>query len=119
MRLHHLALRVADVERSLGFYAGLLGLEELERWPEGGGGWRSAWLQLSDGVLMLERNLRGGPSAGSGHLLTLSIDSLAEWEARLAGAGAAIVDRTEATLYLLDPDGHRVGLSVFRFSERA
>jgi hypothetical protein len=27
----------------------------------------------------------------------------------------AIADRTAATLYILDPDGHRVGLSVFEF----
>jgi hypothetical protein len=25
----------------------------------------------------------------------------------------AIADRTAATLYVIDPDGHRVGLSVF------
>jgi hypothetical protein len=31
----------------------------------------------------------------------------------------AIADRTASTLYVLDPDGHRVGLSVFDFGAEA
>jgi hypothetical protein len=42
------------------------------------------------------------------------VDDLAAWEARLARAGIPIVDRTAHTLYVHDPDGHRVGLSVYR-----
>jgi len=62
---------------------------------------------------MLEHALRGeGPESGSGHLLALEVDDLAAWERRLAEAGVAIVDRTPATLYVRDPDGHRVGLTV-------
>jgi hypothetical protein len=41
------------------------------------------------------------------------VDDLASWEARLAGAGLAVTDRTPHTLYVSDPDGHRVGLTVF------
>jgi catechol 2,3-dioxygenase-like lactoylglutathione lyase family enzyme len=37
----------------------------------------------------------------------------AAWEARLGAAGVTIDDRTAATLYVRDPDGHRVGLSVY------
>jgi len=33
----------------------------------------------------------------------------------LQAAGVRIEDRTAYTLYLRDPDGHRVGLSVYRF----
>lgn len=106
VELHHLALRVADCERSTAFYAGVLGLPELRRSERG------VWLRLGSAVLMLERALRGaGTETGSGHLLALAVDDLSAWETRLARAGVAVVDRTEHTLYLQDPDGHRVGLS--------
>jgi catechol 2,3-dioxygenase-like lactoylglutathione lyase family enzyme len=65
---------------------------------------------------MLETQLKGaGPESGSGHVLALAVDSLHEWEERLQAAGVRIEDRTAYTLYLRDPDGHRVGLSVYRF----
>ncbi len=113
MRLHHVALRVADCERSAAFYGGLLGLPELRRTEEGGA-LRAVWLRAGDVVVMLERALRGsGDTAGSGHLLAFAVDDIAEWERRLAAAGVAVADRTEHTLYVRDPDGHRVGLSRF------
>jgi hypothetical protein len=65
---------------------------------------------------MLERSLRGaGPAQGSGHVLAFEAGDLRLWEERLAAAGVPIDDRTEATLFIRDPDGHRVGLSVHRF----
>jgi glyoxylase I family protein len=112
--LHHIALRVADVERALAFYAGVLGLTERRRFEEPDGRLRSVWLQAGTLVLMLEQRLRGaGPEAGSGHVLAFAVGELASWEARLAAAGVAIDDRTAHTLFVRDPDGHRVGLSVF------
>jgi catechol 2,3-dioxygenase-like lactoylglutathione lyase family enzyme len=65
---------------------------------------------------MIETGLRGRPgAAGSGHLLAFAVDDLAEWERRLTAAGVPIDDRTASTLYVADPDGHRVGLSVYVF----
>lgn len=114
--IHHLALRVKDVERARAFYSDLLGLDELRRFEEDTGALLSVWLAAGPTVLMLERQLKGpGPETGSGHVLALAVDSLHEWEERLRAAGVAVVDRTAYTLYLRDPDGHRVGLSVYRF----
>jgi glyoxylase I family protein len=114
--IHHIALRVADVERSRAFYSGLLGLRELRRFEEEPEGLRSVWLAAGPAVVMLEKRLKGaGSDAGSGHVLALAVDSLREWEERLRAAGIAVDDRTAYTLYLRDPDGHRVGLSVYRF----
>ena len=114
-RLHHLALRVADCERSLAFYSGLLGLPEVRRLHEGDSV-RAVWLSAGDAVIMLEKALRGaGPAAGSGHVLAFAVADLRAWEERLAAAGVPIDDRTEETLFVRDPDGHRVGLSVHRF----
>ena len=113
--IHHLALRVADVERSRAFYGDLLGLPERRRFVEEGR-LRSVWLQAGNAVLMLETRLRGrGPDHGSGHLLAFPVDDLPTWTRRLSAAGIAIVDRTDHTLYLRDPDGHRVGLSDLAF----
>jgi catechol 2,3-dioxygenase-like lactoylglutathione lyase family enzyme len=115
VRLHHLALRVADCERSQAFYTGILGLRELRR-NEHEGELRSVWLSAGDVVLMIERGLRGRPgAAGSGHVLAFSVADLDDWEGRLRGAGIAVEDRTPSTIYVSDPDGHRVGLSVYRF----
>ena len=114
--IHHVALRVADVERARAFYSGLLGLAELRRFEDEEGGLRSVWLAAGPVVVMLERQLKGaGPESGSGHVLALAVDALPEWEQRLRTAGVAVEDRTAYTLYLRDPDGHRVGLSVYRF----
>jgi catechol 2,3-dioxygenase-like lactoylglutathione lyase family enzyme len=114
-RIHHVALRVADPERSLGFYAGVLGLTEVRRFEEDGR-LRSIWVQAGDAVVMLEREVKGaGPPSGSGHVLAFAVGDLADWEARLRAAGVPVLDRTPSTLFVGDPDGHRVGLSVYVF----
>jgi glyoxylase I family protein len=117
VRIHHVALRVADCARAADFYTGLLGLPELRRFAADGGP-RAVWVWAGDAVLMLERTLKGaGEEKGSGHVLVLAVDDLAVWEARLRDAGVPVDDRTAYTLYLRDPDGHRVGLSVYRFEK--
>lgn len=59
--------------------------------------------------------LRGaGAKSGSAHLLAFELEDLAPWVSRLAAAEVSIDDRTELTLYVRDPDGHRVGLTVYR-----
>jgi lactoylglutathione lyase len=116
--VHHVALRVTDVERSLAFYVGLLGLRERRRFEGKDGRLRSAWVDAGQAVLMLERELRGaGPMSGSGHVLAFAVHGLPEWASRLAAEGVPLLDRTAHTLYLGDPDGHRVGLSDFTFEE--
>ena len=117
MRIHHVALRVADCARSAEFYTGLLGLPELRRFAADGGP-RAVWVWAGDAVVMLERALKGaGEEKGSGHVLVLAVDDLAAWEARLQEAGVPVDDRTAYTLYVRDPDGHRVGLSAYRFEK--
>ena len=110
--IHHVALRVADPEASLAFYSGVLGLPEVRRFDEGGR-LRSIWVRAGDALVMLERAIRPAGPAGSGHVLVFEVEGLEAWSARLAAAGHAVVDRTANTLYVLDPDGHRVGLTVY------
>jgi len=115
-RLHHLALRVTDPVRSARFYVDHLGLPELRTLGDAEGV-RAVWLALGDSVLMLERSLRPpGADGGSAHVLVLPCDDLVGAAAHLSSAGIEVVDRTQFTLYFHDPDGHRVGLSVYRFA---
>lgn len=120
--LHHLALRVADPERSARFYSDLLGLPELARHHADDGTTRAVWLKLGGSVLMLERKLLPpGPNEGSAHVLVLAANpddpnALAAWTERLAAASIAIVERTAFSLYFHDPDGHRLGISTFVFT---
>lgn len=118
MSFHHLAIQVADLPRAERFYREVLGLEVSKRWPwdDGRPGERSIWLSLGDGFIALEacdgpvpsRAFRD-PRPGL-HLFAISIPAgdRAAWEQRL---GVAIVHRTKFTLYLLDPEGNRIGLS--------
>jgi catechol 2,3-dioxygenase-like lactoylglutathione lyase family enzyme len=114
VRIHHVAVRVADCERSADFYSRCLTPPGLRRLGPRGGRPDSIWLAAGETILMLERSLRGaGPSEGSGHVLAFEVDDLAATERRLNELGIAITDRTEYTLYVQDPDGHRVGLTVY------
>lgn len=120
---HHLAVQCADLERCERFYREVLGLEVLRRWPRAGagGGDRSVWLSLGEGegFLALERAERAPlprpwrDGLAGLHLVALRIEpgERAAWEARLSRAGIEVVHRTRWTLYFLDPEGNRIGLS--------
>jgi catechol 2,3-dioxygenase-like lactoylglutathione lyase family enzyme len=113
MRVDHVALRASDCERAAAFYRGVLASPELRRCEADDGTLQSIWLSVGDTILMLERSLRGaGPTEGSGHVLAFAVDDLDATERRLNELGIPIADRTEYTLYVQDPDGHRVGLTV-------
>jgi hypothetical protein len=126
--VHHVAIAVHDLEAVEAFYTGVLGLPILRRWPmtdEMTGDVkrdRSVWLDLGEGAfLALERAadaevVRAGAPADRAHgylmiALRIARAARATWEARLAASGVAVVDRTAYTLYVVDPEGNRVGLS--------
>lgn len=113
--LHHIAVLVENLERAAAFYENVLGLPVLERHD---GGARSIWLKAGEAILMLERAERGprrGPQAPGWHLIALRIDAAERErvEAHLGAHGVDIVDRTDYTLYIEDPEGNRVGLSHY------
>lgn len=112
---HHLAIRVRDCKASAAFYARVFGLAEVRR-VEDEEAVRAVWLRAGDMVLMLEQSLRGaGSLEGSAHVLVLGTTDMAAAEQRLEALSIAVSDRTHSTVYFQDPDGHRCGLSVFRF----
>jgi catechol 2,3-dioxygenase-like lactoylglutathione lyase family enzyme len=107
---------VAEVEAIESFYAGLLGLPVVSRWP---GGFA---LRVGAGVLLLfERETvaeRDGPiadhgSTGPGHACLLAADGDAYdgWRERLASAGIEITHEHEwagdrRSFYFKDPAGN-------------
>jgi glyoxylase I family protein len=117
--IHHLAIKVARLDRAEAFYTRVLALPVLRRWPASDGvGERSLWLDLGHGAfLALERAEVDGPSKPEGapglHLVALRIDRAERdaWVSRLAEAGYPVLRRSDYTLYVCDPEGNQVGLS--------
>lgn len=122
--LHHVALKVHDVARAARFYGGLLGLPELRRF-EDAEGLRAIWLQLGGGTLMLERSTGRAAQEDEAadfhqdppgwHLVALSIPAADRpaWVEHLAAHDTPVVHASDFTLYVLDPEGNRVGLSSY------
>ena len=115
----HVHLKVADLERAIGFYAGVLGFEVMQRW-----GAQAAFLSSGDyhhhiGLNTWESLGGAAPDPGATGLYHLAIlypdraalgDALRRVrEAKIALDGASDHGVSEA-LYLRDPDGNGVEL---------
>ena len=122
--LDHLVLTVADIDATVAFYAGALGMTA-ERFKAADGTSRTA---LKFGHQKINLHPAGAefaphakrPTRGSADLCFLSVEPLADWQTHLESLGIAIeegpVQRTGATgpilsLYLRDPDGNLVEIS--------
>ena len=119
--LDHLVLTVADVERTVRFYRDVLGME-----PVSFGAGRTALrfgaqkINLHPAAAPFEPKAQT-PVPGSADLCFLTETPLGDWEAHLVAQGVAIeegpVARTGArgpirSIYLRDPDGNLVEISV-------
>lgn len=116
--LHHLALKARDPARLAEFYVTTFQLRELKRHHDEVG-LRSVWLELGEAILMIERANTPGPTPIAEldppglHLLSLRIaaDQHQPWRERLTALGVPITHGSAYTIYLLDPEGNRLGLS--------
>ena len=109
MQLHHLALLSPDPERLAAFYGALLSLPE-ERRQSDAMGVRSVWFKLGETIWMIER---GAVREGAIPVFDAEPGSAGEWTSRIVKAGGKLDGRTECTVYGLDPDDRRFGLSSF------
>lgn len=107
--LNHLTFAVSDLERSLAFYAGLLGFSVRMRsgtsaYLEAGGLWLA---------LVVDPTVRPGPLPEYSHAaFGVSASDLPRLVQRLTQAGVVrwqAVDRSDS-FYFLDPDGHKLEL---------
>ena len=112
--LNHVALHVADVEKSCGFYQNTLKLKPMERpafdFP-------GAWFRLGD---FQELHLIGGRenavnSQPRSNHFALRADNLDEWEEYFRSIEQEYVSRRirpdgAFQIYVSDPDGHHIEL---------
>lgn len=124
-KLHHIALKVRDLERCEQFYSGVLGLRIMQRLVENDGTTRSVWFDLEGVILMLERcdGIAGDeanrPSAGTTetgwYLLAVTITpgSRTTWRDILSRAGVQITGETAFSMYFRDPENNRLALSHY------
>ncbi|MGV3524807.1 MAG: VOC family protein [Candidatus Sericytochromatia bacterium] len=116
--LNHLTLAVSDLARSSAFYTDVLGLRLLARWPSG------AYLLAGELWLALiqDKSCRSGPLPEYTHIaLQLPADQFGPARARLDAAGVVLwkENRSEGdSIYLLDPDGHKLELHASGWRER-
>ncbi len=111
-----LVLEVQDLERSEAFYAGLLGLPVVQRWPERDVIWLMAGDRTRIGLWQPQIGLEGG--RGGVHVHFAMHISEADYDAvvaRLRAAGEPMPEHVFGTThgraaYATDPDGHVVEL---------
>lgn len=112
MKIHHVAFRVADLQRSTRFYREVLRLRlRKDESP------RSVWLDIDrDSVLMLEARSRNEPSIASGslELVAFRVSDREKLRIRTVCIETGCFDgETSHTVYLRDPDGRRIGVSTY------
>ena len=110
-QLNHIALHVADVERSCAFYSNVIQLEQM---PRPAFSFPGAWFRLGDDQELHLIGERQEPVAGAatrGDHWALMIDDMDEWEAYFQREGVAYTPRRTRPdgafqIYVFDPDGH-------------
>ncbi|MCV2865284.1 VOC family protein [Albidovulum sediminicola] len=120
-RIGHVHLKVADLERAIGFYSGLLGLEVTQRYGKGAAFLSAGGYHHHIGLNTWES--RGGTPPPPGHtglyhtaILYPSRQDLARVLRTLVEAGYPIDGASDhgvsEAIYLRDPDGN--GVEIYR-----
>jgi catechol 2,3-dioxygenase-like lactoylglutathione lyase family enzyme len=115
------SLYVDDLEKSMDFYTGVLGLDVVGSWDD-----RLSALRLADRQILLlcrkgaSASMNPGGHDGDGRLhlaLAVSKPELAAWEEWLEKCGVEIEERTSwelggQSIYFRDPDQHLIELAT-------
>ncbi len=110
-QLNHVALHVADVEKSCAFYGDVMRLEPM---PRPAFSFPGAWFRLGDDQelhLIGERQQPVAGAASRGDHWALMIDDMDQWEAYFQREGIEYTPRRTRPdgafqIYVFDPDGH-------------
>lgn len=116
--INHLTFAVRELDRSIAFYRDLLGCALVAQWPEGA--------YLTAGTLwialVVDSETRSGPLPEYTHAaFTVSREGLAHFTERLTRAQVKVWQQNVSegdSLYILDPDGHKLELHVTGLQER-
>jgi catechol 2,3-dioxygenase-like lactoylglutathione lyase family enzyme len=113
-QLNHVAIHVADVERSAAFYRDVLRLQPI---PRPAFTFPGAWFRLGADQELHIIGERKEPvvSHNRGNHYALMVDDLDAWERHLTARGANFVPRRTRPdgafqIFVIDPDGHYVEL---------
>ena len=114
LELNHVAIHVADVERSAAFYREALRLEPL---PRPAFDYPGAWFRLGarQELHLLGRPIAVPPQINSNNHFALRVEDLAAWEKHLQALGANFQPRQQRPdgawqIFVRDPDGHFIEL---------
>lgn len=112
--LNHVALHVADVDKSSAFYRNVLRLEPI---PRPAFTFPGAWFRLGtqQELHLIGERLEPVASGNRGNHFALRVDELDSWEAQLQKARAEFRPRKKRPdgawqVFLRDPDGHVIEL---------
>ena len=113
-QLNHVAIHVADVERSVTFYRDVLGLVQI---PRPAFSFPGAWFQIGSEqeLHIIGERQQEVISHNRGNHYALLVDDFDAWERHLLACGAQFVPRRKRPdgalqLFVIDPDGHYVEL---------
>jgi lactoylglutathione lyase len=123
MRILHTMIRVGDLERSLQFYTGVLGMRALRRQDYPDGRFTLAFVgygpESADAVIELTHNWDTGSydlGAGFGHI-AIEVDDAYAACAEIKARGGKVVREagpmkhgTSVIAFVEDPDGYRIEL---------
>ena len=115
--LHHLALGCLNLEPMVSFYERHTPLCFLQNNYEKNGDLRSTWLTHEGFILMLEltsekRQKVVGTGAGL-FLIAFKLTNETQLREQLAQAKIEVESETASSIYLRDPEGHRLAFSKF------
>lgn len=116
--LNHLTFAVRDLAEAFDFYTRILGFQPLVKWPHG------AYLLAGDVwiALTLDPETRRGPLAEYTHAaFSVSPNDFPLMTERILASGAASWQENSsegASLYFLDPDGHKLELHASDLAAR-
>lgn len=108
----HASLLIADLERAIGFYHGILGLQSDQTRPDLG--YPGAWLDIGDQQIHLLQLPNPDPvdnrpaHGGRDRHVAMQVDSIAELKQKLAATNIAYTESKSGrkALFCRDPDGN-------------
>lgn len=114
--INHLTFAVSGLDESLAFYVEALGLTAVARWDSG------AYLRAGEGWITLIADEAAAPSPDYTHAaFTVAPEEFEAASRRALRAGARVWQRNQSegeSLYILDPDGHKLELRVSGLESR-